>query len=91
MREVDHRRKYNRRVFLQGAATAVPTGASRQRGLAGLATLGRRRARVDAGGHEDAVKVARESIRTKYLAALMIAEISVIAGVLTLRSCANEA
>src|ERR1700681_3995891 len=27
MREVDHRSKYNRRVFLQGAATAVPTVA----------------------------------------------------------------
>ena len=27
MREVDRRSKYNRRVFLQGAATAVPTVA----------------------------------------------------------------
>ena len=27
MREVDRRSKYNRRVFLQGAATAVPTAA----------------------------------------------------------------
>src|SRR5882757_10464462 len=27
MREVDHRSKYNRRIFLQGAATAVPTVA----------------------------------------------------------------
>jgi len=27
MREVDRRSKYNRRIFLQGAATAVPTVA----------------------------------------------------------------
>jgi hypothetical protein len=28
MREVDRRSKYNRRVFLQGAATAVPVVAA---------------------------------------------------------------
>jgi hypothetical protein len=53
MREVDRQGKYNRRVFLQGAATTVPAVAIASAGLAS-ATPGRGCDRADADDAEDA-------------------------------------
>src|SRR5258705_8646364 len=54
MREVDRRSKYNRRIFLQGAATAVPTVA-----IATNAGLGISDARAD-----DAATLAPATLKT---------------------------
>ena len=41
MREVDRRSKYDRRVFLKGAATAVPTVAIATSAGLGVSEIGR--------------------------------------------------
>src|SRR3979411_948854 len=54
MREVDRRSKYNRRIFLQGAATAVPTVA-----IAASAGLG-----IENAWAEDATALTPATLKT---------------------------
>jgi len=54
MREVDRRSKYNRRVFLQGAATAVPTVA-----IAASAGVG-----IESAWAEDATTLTPATLKT---------------------------